>query len=68
MNKGSWSEFFNLSRSVKQGCPLSGSLFVLIIEILALKIRQNPSIKGISMGEYVQTLAQYTDDLWTDRI
>ena len=32
------SDFFNLEREVRQGCPLSGMLFVLGIEILALAI------------------------------
>ena len=49
-NNGFASDFFNLERGVRQGCPLSGMLFVLGIEILALAIIQNPKIEGIAVG------------------
>ena len=38
-NNGFASDFFNLERGVRQGCPLPGTLFVLGIEILALAIK-----------------------------
>ena len=50
---------------MKQGCPLSGNLFLLVVEVLALKIRQNQKIKGIKIDDTVKTLSQYADDLWT---
>ena len=43
-NNGYASDLFNLERGVRQGCPLSGILFVLGIEILALAIKKNPKI------------------------
>ena len=39
-NNGFASDFFNLERGVRQGCPLPGTLFVLGIEILALTLRK----------------------------
>ena len=33
-------------RGVRQGCPLSGMLFVIAIEVLAQKIRRSKLIKG----------------------
>ena len=39
-----------LQRSSRQGDPLSPYLFLLVVEILASKVRQNPDIKGIKIG------------------
>ena len=44
INNGFASEFFKLERGVRQGCPLSGSLFVLCAEILANAIRNDNTI------------------------
>ena len=50
-NNGFASPCFNLERGVRQGCPLSGLLFVLGIELLNLAIQRNSNIKGIKVGE-----------------
>ena len=51
LNNGYASEFFSLGRGVRQGCPLSGLLFVIGIEILARAIKNDAGIKGIKVGE-----------------
>ena len=55
-------EFFKLERVVRQGCPLSGSLFVPCAEILAHTIRNNNTIKGIELHDKEFKLSQYADD------
>ena len=50
-NNGFASPFFNLNRGVRQGCPLSGLLFVLGIELLNLAIQTNSNIKEIKVGD-----------------
>ena len=49
VNNGYFSESFKLSRGVKQGCPLSAYLFIVAIEMLAIKIRSNNNIRGLEI-------------------
>ena len=51
INNGWSTDFFKLERGVRQGCSLSPYLFVLGVEILAEKIRENETIKGITVSE-----------------
>ena len=65
VNNGHASESFLLERGVRQGCPLSGMLFVIAIEVLAQKIRRSKMIKGIEFeynGSQEIKLSQYADD------
>ena len=65
LNNGHASEPFLLERGVRQGCPLSGMLFVIAIEVLAQKIRRSKMIKGIEIeynGSQEIKLSQYADD------
>ena len=70
---GHVSSFFSLSRGVRQGCPLSPLLYVLVAGVLACNIRCHPDISGLVLpGASVPLpplpplplppLSQYTDD------
>lgn len=65
INNNHWSAWFKPKSGLEQGCVLSCFLFILAIEILALKIRQNDSILGIQFNNKVKKLGQFVDDLWT---
>ena len=56
------SNYFTLERGVRQGDPLSPYLFIVVVETLAIAIRQNPAIKGIFIGKEETKLLQYADD------
>ena len=60
MNNGYASKHFHLERGVRQRCPLSGTLFVIAIELLAQSIRLSKEIKGITIDEHNEVkLSQY---------
>jgi len=61
-NDGLSSEYFNLTRGVRQGDPLSPYLFFLAVETLAIAIRENVEIKGIAIDKQETKLLQYADD------
>lgn len=62
LNNGHVSTFFPLHRGVHQGCPLSGILFVLGIELFARALKNNASIKGIQVNNHEVKAVQYADD------
>jgi hypothetical protein len=61
-NCGFSSKDFKVSRGVRQGCPLSAYLFIIVAEILAIKIRNNKDIKGINIGNSEIKVFQMADD------
>ena len=63
LNGGSTTGSFLLSRCVKQGCPVSGLLFILVIELFSIKIRVNPEIEGIVVRNETFKQSTYADDV-----
>ena len=61
-NNGWRSEFFPLSRGVRQGCPLSPYLFILCAELLATAVRRNNKVEGIKIEDHEFKLNLYADD------
>ena len=62
MNNGYSSPFFKITRGIRQGCPLSAYLFLLVAEILAAGIRENPHISGFKIGNQELCTVQMADD------
>jgi len=57
------SPTFDMGRGCRQGDPISALLFILCVEILAIKIRNNEKITGFKIGSLVHGLDMYADDV-----
>ena len=68
INNGWISQSFKIKRGVRQGCPLSALLFVLVVEVMASRIRSNKNIHGINIPiredpfTYELRISQLADD------
>ena len=64
---GFLSEYFQISRSIKQGCPSVPLLYIIQAEAMAASIRSDPNIKGIHLPLHDNVfresrLSQFVDD------
>ena len=62
LHNGHASDFFLLKRGLRQGCRLSGLLFVVGIELLARVLKKDHTIKGIKVGQKEIKITQYADN------
>ena len=51
VNNGKSTQYFKIKRGVRQGDPIAAYLFTLAIELLAINIRNNKDIKGLSKND-----------------
>ena len=54
---------FPLKSGTRQGCPLSPLLFNVVLEVLAIAIREEKGTKGIQIGKQEVKLSLFADDM-----
>ena len=58
-----YSKHFPLSSGIRQGCPILALLFILVAEVLSIKLRTNDEIKGIQINGFEYIIVQLADDI-----
>ena len=57
------TERIPLRLGTRQGCPLSPLIFNMVLEVLAMAIREVKEIKGIQIGKEEVKLSLFADDV-----
>ena len=63
MNNGFSSIYFSVNRGVRQGDPIAPYLFIMVLEILTIHIRENKNIRGIKVANEQIKISTFADDL-----
>ena len=62
INGGTTTKYFKLNRGARQGDPISANLFIFVLEILFLLIKENLRIKGLNIFDHCYLYSAYADD------
>ena len=49
-NNGNFTDWFAPQRGIRQRCPASAYLFILAVEVMASRIKNNDVIKGLKVN------------------
>ena len=63
LNNGFTTDLFQVRCGIRQGYPLSPLLFILALEVVACRIREDNEIKGILVNEQEIKLTLFVDDM-----
>ena len=55
------TKYFKLERYARQGDPMSAYLFILVLEILFIFVKNNPKVKGLKTFRHAFLCTVYAD-------
>jgi exonuclease III len=61
-NNGHAGEGFVTTRGIRQGCPISALLFILVAEVMSISIRAKDNIHGLKLNNVTMKISQMADD------
>ena len=59
---GHLSDPVMIKRGCRQGDPIASYIFIICIEFLAIRLRENSKIKGININDQEYKISQFADD------
>lgn len=62
INGGDTTKYFKLERGTRQGDPISAYLFILVLEVVFMMIKENKNINGLNLFENTFLYTAYADD------
>ena len=62
INGGDTTKYFKLERGTRQGDPISAYLFILVLEVVFMLIKENKNINGLNLFDNTFLYTAYADD------
>ena len=62
ISNGGKTNYFKLERGARQEDSISAHLFILVLEIFFIFVKNNPKVKGLNMFKHEFLYTAYADD------